>query len=71
MTNIYYILLFFKLYKKYGAPDFAQNYNIYKRIAVDLFATSTMEDRSGKGYQLWAGNDCVYFYYFVEMSFCF
>ena len=44
----------FQLYKKYGAIDFTQNYNIYKRIAVDLFATSTTEDRDGKAYQLWA-----------------
>jgi hypothetical protein len=44
-----------QLYKKYGAPDFNQNYNIYKRIAVDLFATSTTEDKNGKCYQLWAG----------------
>jgi hypothetical protein len=43
------------LYKKYGAPDFPQNYNIYKRIAVDIFATSTLEDKNGRCYQLWAG----------------
>ena len=26
-----------QLYRKYGCPTFPQNFNIYKRIAVDLF----------------------------------
>jgi intraflagellar transport protein 172 len=43
------------LYKKYGAPAFPQNYNIYKRIAVDLFALPFDEDNlGGSNYFTWA-----------------
>ena len=47
------------LYKKHGAPAFAQNYNIYKRIAVDLFA-SPYKDTGGvlsasNDYAMWSG----------------
>lgn len=42
------------LYKKYGAPPYKQNFNIYKRIAIDLFNTHTSEDMEGKMYYSWA-----------------
>ena len=31
------------LYKKYGSPNYKANYNIYKRIGVDLFSTKTVD----------------------------
>ena len=43
-----------QLYRKYGSPAFSQNFNIYKRIAVDLFATSCKEDVKGKMYYTWS-----------------
>jgi len=43
------------LYKKYGAPAFAQNFNIYKRIAVDLLALPFDDDNpGGANYLTWA-----------------
>ena len=45
-----------KLYNKYGAPPYPQNFNIYKRIAVDLFALPHDEDNlGGANYFVWAG----------------
>ena len=44
-----------QLYRKYGCPAFTQNFNIYKRIAVDLFGTKTTEDTNGKMYYVWSG----------------
>ena len=45
-----------QLYNKYGAPPNPQNFNIYKRIAVDLFALPYDEDHLGGGnYFVWAG----------------
>ena len=32
-----------ELYKKYGTPNFRANYNIYKRIGVDLFSTKKID----------------------------
>ena len=43
-----------QLYRKYGAPAFQQNYNIYKRIAVDLYNLPSKEDRDGRSYYTWA-----------------
>ena len=43
------------LYKKYGAPAFPQNFNIYKRIAIDLFALQYDDDNLGRNnYYTWA-----------------
>ena len=45
-----------QLYNKYGAPPNPQNFNIYKRIAVDLFALPYDEEHLGGGnYFVWAG----------------
>ena len=44
-----------QLYRKYGCPTFPQNFNIYKRIAVDLFARNAQEDVKGKMYYVWSG----------------
>ena len=43
-----------QLYRKYGAPAFQQNYNIYKRIAVDLYNLPSKEDKDGRSYYTWA-----------------
>ena len=49
------------LYRRHGAPAHAQNFNIYKRIAVDLFAAPSASDKGGKAYQTWAGlRDVLY-----------
>ncbi|KAG7173582.1 Intraflagellar transport protein 172-like [Homarus americanus] len=40
------------LYKQYGAPAFSQNYNIYRRVALDLM--SMHELCSGQAYRTWA-----------------
>lgn len=43
------------LYKKHGAPPYPQNFNIYKRIAVDLFALAFDEDSPyGSNYYTWS-----------------
>ena len=43
------------LYKKYGAPAYPQNFNIYKRIAVDLFALPFDDTNlGGTNYYTWA-----------------
>ena len=43
-----------ELYKKYGAPAFVQNFNIYKRIAIDLFALPYEDENSRNNYYTWA-----------------
>lgn len=43
-----------KLYKKHGAPAFPQNFNIYKRLAIDLFNLPTVGDVEGRMYHTWA-----------------
>lgn len=49
-----------QLYKRYGAPAFPQNFNIYKRIAVDLFSLPSNED-AGRNYYTWAAlRDMLY-----------
>ena len=40
------------LYKQYGTPAYQANYNIYKRIGIDLFSSQNLE--SGNSYQIWA-----------------
>lgn len=40
------------LYKQYGAPAFTQNYNIYRRLGMDLM--SLHELCSAQGYRTWA-----------------
>ncbi|KAK7085982.1 hypothetical protein SK128_023173 [Halocaridina rubra] len=40
------------LYKQYGAPAYAQNYNIYRRLALDLM--SMHELCTAEAYQTWA-----------------
>ncbi|KAK4299690.1 hypothetical protein Pmani_028048 [Petrolisthes manimaculis] len=40
------------LYKQYGAPAFTQNYNIYRRLSLDLM--SLHELCSPQGYRTWA-----------------
>jgi intraflagellar transport protein 172 len=42
------------LYKRHGTPAKEQNFNIYKRVAVDLFALPAREDEKGKLYSVWA-----------------
>ena len=41
-----------ELYKKHGTPNFKANYNIYKRIGVDLFSTKNLS--SGESYSVWS-----------------
>ncbi|XP_071532014.1 intraflagellar transport protein 172 homolog [Panulirus ornatus] len=41
-----------RLYKQHGAPAFAQNYNIYRRLVLDLI--SMHELCSSQAYQTWA-----------------
>ncbi|XP_066969064.1 intraflagellar transport protein 172 homolog [Macrobrachium rosenbergii] len=41
-----------QLYKKYGAPAFSQNYNIYRRVALDLM--SMHELCTAQAYRTWA-----------------
>lgn len=43
------------LYRRNGAPASKQNFNIYKRIAVDLFSSPSSADAAGRAYQTWAG----------------
>jgi len=42
------------LYRKHGSPAKEQNFNIYKRMAVDLFSLSAREDEKGGLYSTWA-----------------
>ena len=41
-----------KLYSKHGAPDNPQNYNLYKKIAVDMFSQPGMDNLAA--YRNWA-----------------
>ena len=43
------------LYKRHGAPAAEQNFNIYKRVAVDLFGLPAAGDAEGRMYHTWAG----------------
>ena len=47
------------LYKQYGTPSYAANFNIYKRIGVDLFSSQNMG--SGNNYQIWGSLRDMYF----------
>ncbi len=50
-----------KLYRKHGAPAMLQNFNIYKRMAVDLFSMASEDDVGGKAYTTWSGlRDVLY-----------
>ncbi|XP_050690071.1 intraflagellar transport protein 172 homolog [Eriocheir sinensis] len=40
------------LYKQYGAPPFAQNYNIYRRLALDLMSLHSL--CAPQAYRTWA-----------------
>lgn len=43
------------LYKKFSAPPYERNFNIYKRIAIDLFALPSQGDVDGRMFHTWAG----------------
>ena len=47
------------LYKQYGTPAYEANYNIYKRIGIDLFSSQNMS--SSNSYQIWASLRDMYF----------
>ena len=50
------------LYRQYGAPPFPANFNIYKRIGLDLYASRSLADEDGAdSYQLWAALRDMYF----------
>ena len=41
-----------ELYRKHGTPNFRANYNIYKRIGVDMFSTKNLS--GGEAYSTWS-----------------
>ena len=47
-----------ELYQKYGAPNNRANYNIYKRIGVDMFSAKNLD--TAESYSTWAGLRDVY-----------
>ena len=47
------------LYKQYGTPPYPANFNIYKRIGIDLFSSENMS--TGNSYQIWASLRDMYF----------
>ena len=47
------------LYKQYGTPPYAANFNIYKRIGTDLFSSKNLG--SGNSFQIWASLRDMYF----------
>jgi intraflagellar transport protein 172 len=50
------------LYRQYGAPPYPANFNIYKRIGLDLYASRSIADKDGAdSYQLWAALRDMYF----------
>ena len=57
-----------QLYKRHGAPAQQQNFNIYKRIAVDLFAAPSANDAEGRMYYTWAALRDVLFELSENMS---
>ena len=58
-----------ELYKKYGAPAFPQNFNIYKRIAIDLFALPYDDENLGRNnYYTWANLRDIMFELTENMS---
>ena len=42
-----------ELYKKYWSPNYKANYNIYKRIGVDMFSARNLD--TAESYSTWAG----------------
>jgi len=57
------------LYRQYGAPLYPANFNIYKRIGLDLYASRSIADEDGAdSYQLWAALRDMYFGICESMS---
>ncbi len=44
-----------QLYRRHTAPPMPQNFNIYKRMAVDLFNSPSSADTAGRMYPIWSG----------------
>ena len=54
------------LYKKYGTPNYRANYNIYKRIGVDIFSSKNIEKEDS--YQVFSSLRDIYLSLVESMS---